>query len=372
MRRELALFFLAHAVNDGFQFALVPLFPFIARELNLTYLEVGILSSSMVVSLGAGQFILGLLSDRFGKRKAFIASGLLVLSISLFFMSRAKTFGELLIFNFIAGFGLATYHPVGTTLITESFPDKENAMGIHGSGGNAGMLFFPFCAGMLTDYLSWRNALLILSPVGIFFALAFFLFFKEVQGKGGQYEKVHMSHLFLLIATLMCVNMVLRGFVTFYPLILSETHTAAFIGTIIALFNGIGIVSQFVGGRIAGKPHVGKILSLSLLLLPPLIIGLVWTESIILAVTLLLPLGFLIYIVYPVLFLIFSSALPEKSRATGMGIFFSVGMGGSALSPLVLGSLSESVGLRSSFFFLALVSLLGSIVISLYFSLRKK
>jgi MFS family permease len=243
-------------------------------------------------------------------------------------------------------------------------------MGIHGSGGNTGMLFFPFCAGMLTEYLSWRNALLILSPVGILFALAFFLFFKEVQGKGEQYEKIHMSHLFLLIATLMCVNMVLRGFVTFYPLILSETHTAAFIGTIIALFNGIA--SQFIGGRIAGKPYVGKILSLSLLLLPPLIMGLVWTESIPLTIIFLLPLGFLIYIVYPVLFLIFSSALPEKSRATGMGIFFSVGIGGSALSPLVLGSLSESVGLHSSFFFLVLVSLLGSIVISLYFSLRKK
>jgi len=54
MRRELALFFLAHAINDGFQFAIAPLFPFMARDLSLTYLEVGILSSSMVVSLGVG------------------------------------------------------------------------------------------------------------------------------------------------------------------------------------------------------------------------------------------------------------------------------------------------------------------------------
>lgn len=371
MKKDLTLFFIAHAINDGFQFAIAPLLPFIAHELTLNYFQVGLLSSSMVISLGAGQLFLGLLSDRLGKRKIFVVSGLLILSFSFFFMSRSQTFEQLLFFNFVAGLGLATYHPVGTTLITESFSDKGKALGIHGSGGNVGMLLFPFCAGILTEMFSWRNALLILSPMGILYAIVFFLLFEERQGKGEAYEKIHITRLLLLIFILMCVNMVLRGFVTFYPLILAKKYTAAFIGAFIALFNGMGILSQYVGGKLSSGKKAGKALSLSLLLLPPFIIGLIYTKTFVFMVTLLLFFGFLIYIAYPILFLLFSSALPEESRATGMGIFFSVGIGGSSLSPLILGSLSEGVGLQQSFYFLVFISILGSILAACYFSTEK-
>jgi FSR family fosmidomycin resistance protein-like MFS transporter len=62
---------LAHFTNDGLVLLLPIMLPLIAKDLNLSYIEIGVLGGSILISHGIGQFLAGYYSDKI-KRKAIL------------------------------------------------------------------------------------------------------------------------------------------------------------------------------------------------------------------------------------------------------------------------------------------------------------
>ena len=180
MRRVVAATFMGHFVDDGLVLMLPLLIPFMARDFNLSYTQIGFLGGSLVLTLGFGQVLAGLVSDFSKVKWPFIAFGLIILSLSLFSMSFCTSYTCLIVFNLMAGFGASFYHPCGIALLVKSMKNniRGKILGIHGVGGGIGILLYPMCAGIILTKWDWQRALFILPLTGLIAASLFF-FVKE-------------------------------------------------------------------------------------------------------------------------------------------------------------------------------------------------
>ncbi|MBU7033076.1 MAG: hypothetical protein HXS53_11125, partial [Theionarchaea archaeon] len=105
MKRVMIATFMGHFVDDGLVLMLPLLIPFIARDFDLSYTQIGIFGGSLVLTLGFGQILAGCISDFYKVKWPFISFGLAVLSVSLFAMSFCSSYSCLIMWNLLAGFG---------------------------------------------------------------------------------------------------------------------------------------------------------------------------------------------------------------------------------------------------------------------------
>ena len=135
----------AHGFSDGFNYVLIPVLPIIMRELNLSILHTGMIISAAGLSMFMMQMPASILSDYLGKRKAILALGLILSSLSFFGISWAgKNYHLLRVLSFIAGLGNSTFHPTATALVSEGFKISPGFfMGIFSMGGNIGSAAIP-------------------------------------------------------------------------------------------------------------------------------------------------------------------------------------------------------------------------------------
>lgn len=133
--------------------AITPALPLIATDLNVPKEKIGVLVSAFTLP-GIGLTpILGIFSDKFG-RKFILLPSLFVLgffSILSFFI---RDFYLLIIFRFLSGIGAASLGAMNITLIGDLFnkDKREKIVGYNNSILNLGTTVFPFLAGILANF----------------------------------------------------------------------------------------------------------------------------------------------------------------------------------------------------------------------------
>jgi MFS family permease len=341
--------------NDGAELILPTLLPVMAREFNLSYSQTGILGGSMIIALGFGQILMGYLSDATGKRKIFVSLGLALLSLGLFGVSRSTSYGELILFNLVAGFGASAYHPVGVSTISELFKNgkKGKALGIHGTGGNIGMTLFPLFSGLLADQFGWRVAFMIFPVIGISLSALFFTLVREPfkTGKTTRLKLMLNPTLLMIAISLGFISMAARGMAVFFPMRLNSIgYSSSQVGALFSLLFGAGIIGQYSGGYFSDvypKKQLVAYLCIisSIVLLIPF-----FMENTILIIIIVLVAGFTKDAVWPPLFGLFTDKAPEQFYGTTLGMFFSLGYIMASQAPIIMGFLSDYVTFSVSMF----------------------
>ena len=358
--------FVGHFTNDGLVLMLPLLIPFIARDFDLSYTQIGLLGGSLVLTLGVGQVFTGYISDLSKVKWPFISLGLIILSVSLCAMSFCNSYTCLILFNLLAGFGASFYHPCGIALLVKSMKDKIQGkiLGIHGVGGGIGILVYPVLAGVILSKWGWRHALLILFPTGII--AAFFFFFSREEPSfyaGRKHYRVLNRESLLLIALFGCLAMFYRGFVTFLPVRLEEIgYSVASVTMVVTLFYGTGVIGELTSGFLTDRYSRKWIVFVSLLAASILVVILFQSVWI-----LVIPLGFVAYTVWVPTTAVYVEGVPEAWYGTALGLLQGLAGLMAFLSPIAMGFIAEKSGIASSFFFLCVVALTGA-----FLSLRTK
>lgn len=166
--RTLGLVDMNHATTHMFS-ALMPIvYPSIMQEYGFGYAQLGFM-------VGLGNTAMSLLQGAYAfmmhrvLRKVLLASGNLLLAISVGLMAITGGFVPFFFLNFLARVSNSPQHPVGNSLVAENFGKKlrGTAFAVNFAGGNAGTLLVPALGTLGIATLGWRSTL------GIFSLIAF-------------------------------------------------------------------------------------------------------------------------------------------------------------------------------------------------------
>lgn len=174
-----SLFYL-HFLNDGIRTSIVTLLPFVAKDLHLSFTQVGFLGSSQ----GALAFILaipaGFLSTRIGGFRLILFS-LLVYSIGTLGISLAPNIYMLIVTFYLTAGGFGMFHTVGYTL-TSRMSEKANIgknLGNFTAVGDIGRIILPTIAISVISIFGWRPTYSSIALIGLFSFITIKLFARK-------------------------------------------------------------------------------------------------------------------------------------------------------------------------------------------------
>ncbi|WP_326569368.1 MFS transporter [Amycolatopsis rhabdoformis] len=147
---------------DGFDaISLAVILPVVVKTFGIDLGQAGLIISAGYLGQFAGAIAVGLLSDRIGRRRAFLLS-LAIMSVLAVFCAFAWSSRSLLVFRLLQGIGLGAEVPIAGTIVNE-FLGRRNR-GRIGVGYQSlfswGLFFAPLVALLLTSSLGpatgWR------------------------------------------------------------------------------------------------------------------------------------------------------------------------------------------------------------------------
>lgn len=185
-----------HACNDGTLMALVALIPIFVTELNLTYYEIGLLGSGLLITVVV-QYVVGRFADRMFSRY-LLELGAALMGLSFLLMLLVNDFTGLFLAVISMRVGGAFYHPVGTSWITREYagPYLETALGVQSGVGNFGVIIALATSGFLGDLFTWKAPCLLWAALNLAAILLGTLMIEEgmIKTKIAPEEGRHESH----------------------------------------------------------------------------------------------------------------------------------------------------------------------------------
>lgn len=189
----LTLLFLLMAFDFIDRQVLASLLPAIKAEWSLSDTQLGMLVSSVNVSIALLALPVALLTDRWSRRNT-IGIMSVFWSLATIACSFAGNFYQLLIARFAVGVGEAGYSAGGSALLGNLFPERKRAtvVGIFQSGAMIGTVLGVVLGGVIAAKWGWRYAFGVVAVPGLLLALlAFFIkdyktVIVQVTGKDGE------------------------------------------------------------------------------------------------------------------------------------------------------------------------------------------
>lgn len=170
--------------------------PGITQDLLLTDKQFGWAMS--IFSLGYALFQIpgGYLADKFGPRKVLTA---IVAFWSVFtgLTAYAWNFTSLMIFRFLFGAGEAGAYPGINKIVFSWIPVKERGTvnGINFSAGRLGAAFALPVIAILIKSTGWQNSFLVLTFIGLFWAILWFVLFRNQPSAYKSISQVELNYI---------------------------------------------------------------------------------------------------------------------------------------------------------------------------------
>ncbi|WP_313043643.1 MFS transporter [Acinetobacter sp.] len=159
-----------------------PMMPIFANFFHVSPTHSSFPLSFSTIALAIGLLFTGLISDRFGRKPVMVTA--LFLAASLSIISSIFPLWEVFLLNrVLIGLSVSGVAAVAMTYIGEEIAQKDIgfAMGLYISGTAIGGMGGRLIAGVLIDYISWQNAMMIIGFINLCIATAFFLLLPASQ-----------------------------------------------------------------------------------------------------------------------------------------------------------------------------------------------
>ena len=356
--------------------SITPAFPQLAEALNVAPQNIGLLVTAFTfptVILGP---IIGILADRFGRKKIIVPS-LILFGIAGTACAFARDFNLLLLLRFIQGIGAASLLSLSVTLIGDLYAGERRpaAMGYNASVSSIGTASYPTIGGALAT-MGWYYPFM-LPIVAIPVGLLVLFFLKNPEPKGERNLKEYLLNalaslknrqLFgLFIASAANFFLLYGAYVTYLPLLIRTSFKVSPF-TIGLLLSSISVSVAFTSsqlGRLTKRFSETILIRASFvfyavaLLIVPFIPNL-W---LLLIPTTIFGIG--LGIGFPSIQTLLAALAPREYLATVIavnGTFFGLGQ---TLGPLLMGA-AYSIGGISSVFYAGVGFALATLVVFRY------
>jgi len=358
-----------------------PLLPIYTKTLGATGIQLGIIFAGFSIARAISMPVIGKTSDKYG-RKIFICIGLFIYAIMSIGYALSKTAFHLGTVRFLQGFAAGMIMPIATAYIGDIAPKGREGtyMGYFYVAFFLGFGSGPLIGGFLSDYFGMRTAFY---TMGGFNFLAFVFAFSFLPGieVHRQRNNISISYTTMIreskvikgLFTFRFTNALARGiFACFLPIFagiklgLSGSEIGILISTSF-LLNGI---FQAPGGRLADRfsrrrlVMLGIIVDIVCLSLIPLTnsFGQLLTICIVSSATRALSL--------PSATAMIAGEGKKYGMGSSMGIFNMALSLGMASGPLIGGLVSDSIGVKFSFYFAAGAELVGILLFAVFTTQR--
>ena len=156
--------------------------PELAKELNLTTVEQGLIFSAFGWIYAAMQVPGGLLLDKFGSRIMYFIS-LFGWSLMTLFQSSITGFAQLLGLRLGVGFFESPVMPANNRAISYWFPENERgtAIGIYSSAQFLGLAFSMPILYAIHNSIGWRGLFIVTGVIGIAWAFVWYIVYSDPQ-----------------------------------------------------------------------------------------------------------------------------------------------------------------------------------------------
>ena len=352
------------------------LLPFIARQLELSYTEAGLLVSAVHMSSFGTNLFSGLVVDVTGRRVPILVASLSIGALAMGGFSTAHGVWGLLPLVVLIGCTNNLWHPAAISYLSRRFPETRGyALSIHALGANGGDALAPLAIGAALLWLSWSQAAMAACVPTLAVALILFIALprstaQRQDGGGGASSSEGMSltaywrGLTALVrdrsVLSLCLVAALRtmtqaGLLAFLPLYLSNDLGAGplYLGAALAAMQASGVVAAPIAGawsdRIGRRPIVLAGLSASTVVVASLVlIG--NTEVFVAGISVL---GFVLFAVRPVIHSWMMDLTPPNLGGSATSLMFGSQAILATTAPIVGGMIADTWGLVSVFYFLA-------------------
>jgi len=356
--------------------SITPAFPQMAQALHVSTEQIGLLITAYTVP---GIFLtpfLGIIADRFGRKRILIPS-LLLFGIAGSACFLARSFVWLLILRFFQGIGGASLGSMNVTLIGDLYDGKRRAtaMGYNSSVLSVGTASYPAVGGAMAVFGWYYPFLLpiIAIPIG---ALVLWKLKNPTPDKDldlGNYITNLIGTLkSWTVVGLFSVNfltfiMLYGAMLTYFPVLLDQRFgkSSLVIGLMLAAASVVTAISSSQLGRLSAYIHERRlILTASLLYLSTfLLLSFIHSFWLLIIPVLLFGLGQGLNI--PSTLNLLTYQAPMKYRAAFLSVNWTVIRGGQALGPLIIGLAYSYFGLLGAFLTGAGAAILMVIVVAL-------
>jgi MFS transporter, Spinster family, sphingosine-1-phosphate transporter len=343
--------------------------PLVQQDLRLSDTALGWLASAFMILYLAGSIPLGVLGDRVARNR-LIAVGVGAWGAATFLSGLSRSYGQLFAARALVGIGEASYGPTATAMVSDLFPRERRGFvnGLFNAAIPLGGAIGVILGGLVGSRYGWRAAFLLVGVPSV--ALTILAWRLGDPPRGGQDRVVpgedpgvrvgFLEGVIGLFRTptfvMVCVVGMLVAFAIgalnhWLPLylhrvkLLSVPEATFWFGVLSAAGGLLGVVTGgFVGDMLARRTPAGHLLTIAggfLLAAPAGVVMMLARDAAIFLPALFFAVTFLVLYIGSVNAVIHNVVHPTL-RATAIAIFvFVINLGGAALSPAVVGLVSD-------------------------------
>ncbi|MDA8132700.1 MAG: MFS transporter [Elusimicrobia bacterium] len=380
-RRVLALIFALSLFNYIDRQVLYAVFPLIKTDLRLSDAQLGFLASSfMIVYMCVAPFV-GYLGDRL-RRPAIIGLSAVLWSVSTLFSGLVRTYAQLAVTRSAVGVGEAGYGTVSPSFLAEWFPEARRArvMALYALAIPAGSAVGYLLGGYLGQRFGWREAFYIVAVPGLLLGLAS-LALKETPEKTSRavhvplsgYKALFANRTFMLVCLAQSIGtFTVGGLAAWMPSYFVRTFGVS-VARAGFLFGAVtvaaGLAGNFAGGWAADwlRPRTRRAYFVvgyaSFFLSVPFGAAAILSGDLRSCLALMFLAEFFIFAYSGPYHAAIVETVPSGMRSMAFAVdIFIIHALGDAVSPFLLGLVSDAAGLPLAVFLAMLYLVLGGVV----------
>lgn len=360
-----------HILNDGWLASLPLLLPFIQKDLNIEFSQIGLLTSILSVAGVVLAIPAASISKRFGGFRVLVLAAA-IYSCAFILTGFSSGFLFLALSFILASVGFGIFHPVSFALIAHiGKPEKLGAqMGSFTAVGDIGRIGVAACVTLLVSWLNWRNAAFIFGCIPLLLVFAMVMMTKKNAiwtAAGGRPEKVHGLHSntrFIFAIASGCIDsLASSSLFVFIPfLYLYRGASTALLGSLSGAFFVGNMLGKVVSGKITDRLGSHRTFIFSEMIMAALLIGLCSAKNIVLIAAISIALGAVTKGTVPVINTIITASVADKrlyDKAFGIGSFAN-GIA-AVIAPLLYGLIIDKRGILTVFWLSACFALAATL-----------
>ena len=367
----------AHFVHDGFTDSMYVLFPFWAEAFGLSLSQVGFLKMCSSSALASFQLPASLLAERFGER-AVLSAGTVVAGACFALLGLASGFAALAVILIAFGAGCGTQHPLASSVVSRAYDSggRRTAIGAYNFSGDLGKVAVPASVAAGTVAIGWRESTIAYGIVCVAAGIVIFLLLRHFGAGGPPLARAESKLIsgpkskgwglrdrrgFALLSVISMIDSGARiAFLTFMPFLLIDKGAAVeVVGFALALVFAGGAAGKLLCGLIAERVGVIRTTILTEIATVGLILVLI-TLPLMPALFLLPVFGVVLNGTSSVLYGTVGDFVDPDHQSRAFGLFYTLGIGTGALTPVAFGVLSDLSDLETTLTVLA-ATLLASV-----------